>query len=54
MGGAPDGLFNTGTATVSLTDINDNPPTFNEILVCSLQSVLALKSVFLMLNVQLL
>ncbi|KAG7316655.1 hypothetical protein KOW79_020196 [Hemibagrus wyckioides] len=28
MGGSPDGLFNTGTATVTLTDINDNPPTF--------------------------
>ncbi|XP_056132254.1 desmocollin 2-like protein [Lampris incognitus] len=28
MGGAPNGLFSTATATVSLTDINDNPPTF--------------------------
>ncbi|KAI7799797.1 desmocollin 2-like protein [Triplophysa rosa] len=30
MGGAPDGLSNKGTAVVTLTDINDNPPTFKE------------------------
>lgn len=30
MGGATDGLWNTATATISLTDINDNPPTFSE------------------------
>ena len=30
MGGALNGLSNTGTATISLTDINDNPPTFSE------------------------
>lgn len=35
MGGAPNGLFNKGTAVVTLTDINDNPPTFKEKLVGS-------------------
>lgn len=30
MGGAPNGLFNRGTAVISLTDVNDNPPTFKE------------------------
>ncbi|XP_056620747.1 desmocollin 2-like protein [Triplophysa dalaica] len=30
MGGAPDGLSNVGTIVVTLTDINDNPPTFKE------------------------
>lgn len=30
MGGATDGLWNTATATILLTDINDNPPTFSE------------------------
>ncbi|XP_063057055.1 desmocollin 2-like protein [Engraulis encrasicolus] len=29
MGGATNGLFNTATATIALTDINDNPPTFS-------------------------
>lgn len=33
MGGAPNGLFNRGTAVISLTDVNDNPPTFKEKLV---------------------
>ncbi|XP_036940915.1 desmocollin 2 like isoform X2 [Acanthopagrus latus] len=28
MDGAVNGLVNTGTATITLTDINDNPPTF--------------------------
>ncbi|TSK58110.1 Desmocollin-1 [Bagarius yarrelli] len=28
MGGASNGLFSTGIAMVTLTDINDNPPTF--------------------------
>ncbi|XP_066575692.1 desmocollin 2-like protein isoform X2 [Amia ocellicauda] len=30
MNGAPEGLFNTATATIQLTDINDNPPTFSQ------------------------
>ncbi|XP_076873098.1 desmocollin 2-like protein [Brachyhypopomus gauderio] len=30
MNGAPDGLSRTGVAVVSLTDINDNPPTFRQ------------------------
>uniref|UniRef100_A0A8C6UXC0 Desmocollin 2 like n=1 Tax=Neogobius melanostomus TaxID=47308 RepID=A0A8C6UXC0_9GOBI len=30
MKGASNGLFNTGTATIMLSDINDNPPTFKE------------------------
>ncbi|KAI4892503.1 hypothetical protein NFI96_018299 [Prochilodus magdalenae] len=30
MGGAPSGLFSQGLATISLIDINDNPPTFKE------------------------
>ncbi|CAL8307291.1 unnamed protein product [Lota lota] len=30
MNGAKNGLFNTATATVTLVDINDNPPTFTE------------------------
>ncbi|KAM7400568.1 hypothetical protein PAMA_004989 [Pampus argenteus] len=30
MDGAPNGLFSTGTATIRLTDINDNPPTFTK------------------------
>ncbi|KAA0708768.1 Desmocollin-3 Precursor [Triplophysa tibetana] len=30
MGGAEGGLSNVGTAVVTLTDINDNPPTFKE------------------------
>lgn len=33
MGGKPDGLFNTGTVVITLTDVNDNPPTFKEKLV---------------------
>lgn len=28
LNGAPNGLSNTATATITLTDINDNPPTF--------------------------
>lgn len=28
MNGDPRGLITTGTATVTLSDINDNPPTF--------------------------
>ncbi|MCJ8743639.1 hypothetical protein PDJAM_G00096570 [Pangasius djambal] len=32
MNGAPNGLSNKGRAVVSLNDINDNPPTFNETL----------------------
>uniref|UniRef100_A0A3Q2PL94 Desmocollin 1 n=1 Tax=Fundulus heteroclitus TaxID=8078 RepID=A0A3Q2PL94_FUNHE len=28
--GAPNGLFNTATATITLLDINDNPPTFRQ------------------------
>ncbi|KAM6990458.1 desmocollin 2-like protein [Tautogolabrus adspersus] len=28
MAGAASGLSNTGTATITLTDVNDNPPTF--------------------------
>lgn len=28
MAGASNGLFNTGTATIVVGDINDNPPTF--------------------------
>lgn len=30
MDGAATGLFSKGIATVSLDDINDNPPTFRE------------------------
>lgn len=30
MFGANNGLSNTGTATITLGDINDNPPTFKE------------------------
>ena len=30
MDGAKNGLFNTATATITLLDINDNPPTFRE------------------------
>ncbi|XP_010774155.1 desmocollin 2-like protein [Notothenia coriiceps] len=30
MDGANTGLSNTGTATITVTDINDNPPTFTE------------------------
>nr|XP_046264009.1 desmocollin 2 like [Scatophagus argus] len=30
MNGAVNGLSNTGTATISLADINDNPPTFTK------------------------
>ncbi|XP_046884094.1 desmocollin-3-like [Hypomesus transpacificus] len=30
MGGAPNGLFSTGTATIALGDVNDNPPTFTK------------------------
>ena len=30
MNGARNGLSNTATATVTLVDINDNPPTFRE------------------------
>lgn len=28
--GAPKGLSNTATATITLGDINDNPPTFTQ------------------------
>lgn len=38
MGGASNGLFSKGVARVSLTDINDNPPTFTQTTVSSLQS----------------
>ncbi|XP_077580450.1 desmocollin 2-like protein [Stigmatopora nigra] len=30
MNGAANGLFTTGTATITLSDINDNPPTFTK------------------------
>lgn len=30
MEGASNGLFNTGTATIIVSDINDNPPTFTK------------------------
>lgn len=30
MAGASSGLFNTGTATIVVGDINDNPPTFEK------------------------
>ncbi|KAM3866218.1 desmocollin 2-like protein [Diretmus argenteus] len=30
MDGATNGLFNTATATITLSDINDNPPTFTK------------------------
>ncbi|TRY91442.1 hypothetical protein DNTS_028219 [Danionella cerebrum] len=30
MNGNPNGLFTRGTAVVTLTDVNDNPPTFKE------------------------
>ncbi|XP_062338484.1 desmocollin 2-like protein [Osmerus eperlanus] len=30
MGGAPNGLFSTGTATITLGDVNNNPPTFTK------------------------
>ncbi|XP_019734708.1 desmocollin 2-like protein [Hippocampus comes] len=30
MDGAANGLFTTGTATITLSDINDNPPTFTK------------------------
>ncbi|XP_071771059.2 desmocollin 2-like protein isoform X2 [Centroberyx gerrardi] len=30
MNGASNGLFSTATATISLVDVNDNPPTFRE------------------------
>lgn len=30
MDGAVNGLSNTGTATITLDDINDNPPTFTK------------------------
>ncbi|XP_061550628.1 desmocollin 2-like protein [Phycodurus eques] len=30
MDGAASGLFTTGTATITLSDINDNPPTFTK------------------------
>lgn len=33
MDGAPNGLFNRGTVVITLTDVNDNPPTFKEKLV---------------------
>ncbi|XP_042353536.1 desmocollin 2 like isoform X2 [Plectropomus leopardus] len=31
MDGAPNGLSNTGTATITVGDINDNPPTFTKV-----------------------
>lgn len=33
MAGDPNGLFNRGTVVITLTDVNDNPPTFKEKLV---------------------
>lgn len=30
MGGASNGLFSRGTVVITLTDVNDNPPTFKE------------------------
>lgn len=33
MDGAVTGLFKTGTATITVGDINDNPPTFSKTLV---------------------
>lgn len=30
MDGAINGLFKTGTATITVGDINDNPPTFTK------------------------
>lgn len=33
MGGASNGLFSRGTVVITLTDVNDNPPTFKEKLV---------------------
>lgn len=30
MDGAVNGLFNTGTATITVGDINDNAPTFTK------------------------
>lgn len=36
MGGASNGLFNRGVAVVTLTDVNDSPPSFKEKLVRSI------------------
>ncbi len=36
MSGAPSGLFNRGIVLITLTDVNDNPPTFKEKLVGTL------------------
>ena len=30
LDGAPNGLFNTATATITVGDVNDNPPTFTK------------------------
>lgn len=37
MEGGPDGLSNTATATITLSDINDNAPTFKKATVSYLQ-----------------
>ncbi len=43
MDGAPSGLFNRGTVLITLTDVNDNPPTFKEKLVGHFYGCAAIK-----------